>query len=240
MVLYGGAWYKDSNVNDDGVVYETASKRETLMGAGQEAGGGVDICARNKLCAGLRAKLSPVDLHHRPVTRGVLRASLCYVMAYHQTVFCIEALLQGHNIPYKRFDHKPVRTSEEAAAVRPEYSISQGAKALIVRIKRNGEKTYAMIVVPGDKRFDSAKARTALGVTDIRFATEDEVRDITDGVEPGGVPPFGTLWNLPVYCDRFLFNNDEIIFNAGDRAVSIALSAEDWKRVVHPIVAELC
>lgn len=158
----------------------------------------------------------------------------------HKTVSLIESLLTEHDILYKKFEHEPVRTSEEAAAARPEYSLSQGAKALIVRVKINGEKKFVQIVVPADKKFDSAKARKALGASDIRFATEEEVLTITDGVQSGGVPPFGNLWNLPVYCDQSLLDNEEIIFNAGDRAVSIALLSEDWKRVVDPTVAELC
>ena len=44
-------------------------------------------------------------------------------------------LLEKNSIDYKYFEHAPVRTSEEAAKVRSDYSLSQGAKALIIRIK---------------------------------------------------------------------------------------------------------
>lgn len=160
-------------------------------------------------------------------------------MSHHETISIIEALLTKHNISYKKFEHEPVRTSEEAAAIRPEYTQAQGAKALIVRVKKAGQKFFVQIVVPGDKKFDSAKACSVIGAHDIRFATEEEVATITDGVQPGGVPPFGNLWNLLVYCDQSLFDNEEIIFNAGDRAVSISLTADDWRRVVDPVVANL-
>lgn len=53
---------------------------------------------------------------------------------YHKTVSIIESLLQEHDILYKKFEHEPVRTSEEAAAARPEYNLSQGAKALICQL----------------------------------------------------------------------------------------------------------
>lgn len=158
---------------------------------------------------------------------------------YHETVEKIENLLRQYKASYAKFEHEPVRTSEEAAAVRPEYSLSQGAKALIVRIKKNGEKFFVMIVVPGNKKFNSAKARSVLGANDIRFATPEEVGEITGGVMPGGVPPFGNLWNLPVYADRALFENDEIIFNAGDRSVSIALGVRDYESAVRPHIEDL-
>jgi len=38
-------------------------------------------------------------------------------------------LLQNDGCWYETFSHAPVRTSEEAAATRPGYSLRQGAKA---------------------------------------------------------------------------------------------------------------
>jgi Ala-tRNA(Pro) deacylase len=61
-------------------------------------------------------------------------------------------------------------------------------------------------------------------------------------VEPGGVPPFGNLFGLRVITDENIFENEEIIFNAGDRRVSIALKSEDYRRIAEPevsVIAEL-
>lgn len=192
---------------------------------------------------------------------------------YHKTVALIRALLDEHGVTYKTFEHEPVRTSEEAAAIRPEYTIAQGAKALIVRIKRkvrqSGElsqevasdfdvrknrdnlnsfckeasgdaaKQFVQIVVPGDCKFDPKKARSILKAKDIRFAHESEVLEITDGVMPGGVPPFGVLWGLPVFVEETLLNNDEIIFNSGDRRFSISMSSNDYLETVKPTVVSI-
>ena len=160
-------------------------------------------------------------------------------MQYHETVEKIETLLKEKGCEYKKFEHEPVRTSEEAQAVRPEYTLEQGAKALIVRVKKGKEKSFAQIVVPGDKKFDSKKVRDAIGANDIRFASEDEVIAITNGVKPGGVPPFGILWDLPVFCEKTLFDNEEIIFNAGDRSVSIAITANDYLKAVEPEIVDV-
>lgn len=159
---------------------------------------------------------------------------------YHPTVQKIKDLLDSKSVTYKSFEHEAVRTSEEAAAVRPEYSISQGAKALIVAYKDNdGQRQFAQVVVPGDARFDSGKVRTIFGVKKVRFASEEEVGEITGGVLPGGVPPFGNLFGLKVYVDRSLFNNDEIIFNAGDKRFSIAMKSMDYKDVVKPTMVSI-
>ena len=163
---------------------------------------------------------------------------------YHHTVDLIKKLLDENQVFYKCFEHEAVRTSEEAAAIRPEYTIEQGAKALIVRIKKKGvdkesEKTFVQIVVPGDAKFDPKKARHELQAKDIRFATPEEVDRITSGVVPGGVPPFGILWGLPVFVERTLLDNEEIIFNAGDRKFSIAMKSEDYKAIVKPTLVTI-
>ena len=158
---------------------------------------------------------------------------------YHPVVQKIKKLLNQHDVVYKCFEHEEVRTSEEAAAARPEYTIQQGAKALLVEYRVDGERQFAQVVVPGDARFDSAKVRKLFGVKKVRFASVEEVGALTGGVLPGGVPPFGNLFDLPVYSDRSLFSNEEIIFNAGDKRYSIAMKSEDYRKIVQPEVVKV-
>jgi len=148
-------------------------------------------------------------------------------------------LLKSHNYWYETFEHEPVRTSEEAAVLRPGYTLQQGAKAIIVRAKVSGEgKKFVMLVMPADRRFDGTKAKAILHSKDLRFATEEEVESITDGVKPGGVPPFGNLFGLSVLTDPTLYKNEKIIFNAG-RTCSIAIKSTDYKQLATPLVAEI-
>ena len=151
----------------------------------------------------------------------------------------ILAVLDEDGAWHEHFAHAPVRTSEEAARLRPGYTLRQGAKALLVRVRyRGGARGFVMLVVPGDARFDSAKAKEALDAKDLRFATPDEVAELTDGVEPGGVPPFGNLFGLPVVTDPSLYDQPTIIFNAG-RTYSIAMRSADYRRLVNPRVAPI-
>jgi Ala-tRNA(Pro) deacylase len=155
----------------------------------------------------------------------------------------IESILREGGFWYEKFLHEPVRTSEEAAKVRPEYVQHQGTKALIVSAKQISadpvcNKRFIMLVVPGDKQFDKKKVKSELGFTDVRFALEDEVAKITEGVLPGGVPPFGNLFGLPVFVDIAVFDNEKIIFNAGDRRVSIGMKSADYRTLVTPTIAD--
>lgn len=69
-------------------------------------------------------------------------------------------LLKEHGYWYEAFEHEPVRTSEEAALLRPGYSLKQGAKALIVRAKVSGEgKKFFMLVMPADQSLTVARLR---------------------------------------------------------------------------------
>lgn len=160
--------------------------------------------------------------------------------SYHPVVSAIKRVLDTARIDYQTFEHEPVRTSEEAAAARPEYALKQGTKSLLVRVKhKGGERSFVLVVVPGDQKFDIKKLRTVLGVKDLRFAYEGEVAEVTGGVEPGGVPPFGNVFGVPVVADALVFENEDIIFNAGDKRYSIAMTSADYRTIVKPLAANI-
>ena len=157
---------------------------------------------------------------------------------YHTIVGEIISLLEKQAIWFEKFEHEPVRTSEEAAQIRTGYNLSQGAKALILRIKKTGKKDYfAQFVIPGNKRLNSRAVTEHLDAKSIRFATAEELATITSGIEAGGIPPFGNLFNIPVYFDIALLNQEKIIFNAGDRSFSIGMKARDYLKIANPIIA---
>ncbi len=161
-------------------------------------------------------------------------------MDYHKTVQTILNLLKQNNLWYETFEHLPVRTSEEAAQLRHGYTLHQGAKALIIKvINKTGESNFLQIVIPGDERFSSKKVKKYLKARDIRFASPDEVSELTKGILVGGIPPFGNLFNLKVIVDPSLLQNKKIIFNAGDRSFSIAMNSNDYLNLVKPEVVEV-
>ena len=125
--------------------------------------------------------------------------------------------------------HVPVYTSEEAAAVRGE-SLSAGAKALIVKV----DDRFVMFVMPADRKLEGKRVKQALRVKSVRFATREEVETLT-GLQPGSIPPFGSLFQLVTYVDPALGLNERIFFNAGDHSISIALPHEEYLRVEQPI-----
>lgn len=161
-------------------------------------------------------------------------------MSYHPAAARILDLLKDNEVWFETFEHEPVRTSEEAARTRPGYTLHQGAKALVVRIKRSeSDKRFVMLVFPADLRFDNAKVKALFDAKDVRFASEDEVAQLTGGVQPGAVPPFGNLFGLHVVADPDIFQNEKIVFNAGDRCFSVAMKSADYRTIVVPQVSDI-
>jgi|SRR3989344_1603565 len=168
---------------------------------------------------------------------------------YHPVASQIKKFIEDAGIWHEVFEHEPVTTSEDASKVRTGYVLSQGVKALVVKAKLNNIKQFIMVCVPGDKKFSAEKLKKNFSITDTRFASEDEVAEITGGIKRGGVPPFGNLFGLPIFADVGIFNNDptsqgfdgarKIIFNAGDRSFSVAMLSADWQKLVNPQVAEI-
>src|SRR6516164_6065959 len=137
----------------------------------------------------------------------------------------LQERLQQQGVPFTVLRHEPVYTSEQAAAVRG-TPLSSGAKALVVKA---GER-FVLLVLPADRKLDSRRARDGLGAKALRFASREEVEKLT-GLQPGSIPPFGSLFGLPTYCDPALGDNPSINFNAGDHAISVQMTYADYVAV---------
>jgi Ala-tRNA(Pro) deacylase len=140
----------------------------------------------------------------------------------------VESLLKLHGIASQVLRHEPVYTSEEAARVRGTL-LASGAKALVIK----GEAGFVMFVLPADRKLDSHAVRQAKGWRKLRFATREEVMELT-GLAPGSIPPFGSLFDLPTLCDVRLGENAVINFNGGDHCISVSMRYEDYVLVEDP------
>ena len=92
-----------------------------------------------------------------------------------------------------------------------------------------------MLVLPADRKLASKEVRKAAGIKSLRFASREEVEQIT-GLAPGSIPPFGTLFGLPTWCDERLSEQQRINFNAGDHAISVSMTYSDYVAAAQPIL----
>ncbi len=142
-------------------------------------------------------------------------------------------LLDDNKVSYQLFEHRPVFTSDEAARVRgtrPE----QAAKALFFF----GDSKPLMIVLPGNRKVETKNFKKLFRVRDLSLVPPEQVEILTNGVKVGAVPPFGNLFKLPVFVDKSLTINKEIVFNAGLHTRSIKMKYQDFERLVDPTIGD--
>jgi prolyl-tRNA editing enzyme YbaK/EbsC (Cys-tRNA(Pro) deacylase) len=143
----------------------------------------------------------------------------------------IRGLLTDAGVPFREVQHAPTYTSEESAKARGE-ELRTGGKALLLKT----DDTFRLFVLPADRKLDSAAVKRHLGVKKTRFATADELKDLT-GLVPGSVPPFGPpVLPFELFVDDAIRANERIAFNAGSLTDSIILATADYLSVARPTV----
>lgn len=142
----------------------------------------------------------------------------------------LSSKLTAVGVAFDILRHAPVYTSEEAAAIRG-TTLASGAKALVCK----ADDRFVLIVLPANRRLAGKLVRKAAGIKSLRFANKEEVEQLT-GLSPGSIPPFGSLFGLPTWCDKLLAEEPRINFNAGDHAISISLAYADFVLVEQPQV----
>ena len=79
----------------------------------------------------------------------------------------------------------------------------------------------------------------ALGATIVRLADEEEYSEICPDCEVGTAPPFGNLYDLPVYVSAALSASEQISFNGGTHGDVVRISYSDWQRLARPHAADI-
>ncbi len=144
----------------------------------------------------------------------------------------LEATLREHQVPFQVQHHAQAFTAQE---VSESEHIPGRLLAKVVIVIADG-KSF-MLVLPGPLKVDLAKAAKVLGAREARLAREEEFVTAFPDCEVGAMPPFGNLYNLPVFVDRSLQEDETIYFQAGTHTDTIALRYADFERLVKPSVA---
>lgn len=143
----------------------------------------------------------------------------------------IKTFLEDNGVAYQAAHHEPTYTSEQAAKARGE-EMKIGGKAIVMKI---GED-FRLFVLSAALKIDSAAIKDRFQEKRTRFATPDELQELT-GCVPGCVPPFGEpILPLPLYVDNSILANTRIAFNAGSLTDSIIIDVVDYLRIAKPVI----
>jgi len=142
--------------------------------------------------------------------------------------------LDSHHIKYLIISHSLAYTAQGVAAL-AHVSGKKLAKTVIVKI----DGVLAMAVTPASLHVDLARLRKITGAQVVELASEREFKDAFPDCETGAMPPFGNLYDMPVYADASLADCEEITFSAGTHRELVRMSWEDMVHLVNPSVYEL-
>ena len=145
----------------------------------------------------------------------------------------LKEFLDSNNVKYVTISHSPAYTAQAIAA---SAHVSGKELAKTVMIKVGGK--MAMAVLPASYQVDFDLMKEAVGSKEIELATEAEFKDLFPECEVGAMPPFGNLYDMPVYSAAKLAEDDEIAFNAGSHTELIKLGYKDFERLVNPTVVK--
>ena len=145
----------------------------------------------------------------------------------------LREFLESQKVPYSVHSHPQAFTALEIAALQH----VKGRQLVKVVMVKTGAG-FVMLALPADHRVEFAKLRAALGRDDLRLAEEAEFRDLFPECEVGAMPPFGTLYGVPVYLDRTLRSEEDIVFNAGTHTLTARMALRDYLALVEPGVID--
>ena len=150
-------------------------------------------------------------------------------------------LFDSHSVNYKLISHPETRTSSESFLARASagggYVI--GAKAILMRITRKQEDSdFNVFVLPGNRKIDSKALKSKFkDVKSFRFATPEEMAELTGGLVPGSMPPFAQpiFEELDyLFIDISLLEHDVVGFNAACLTQSLLVPCSDYVRLANP------
>ncbi|MBT8447683.1 MAG: YbaK/EbsC family protein [Gammaproteobacteria bacterium] len=143
-------------------------------------------------------------------------------------------LLDERGIDYRVIRHEPTYTASSTAQ---SAHIPGREVAKTVMVKLDGR--LAMVVVPAPRKVNLGRLRRAVGASEAMLADEDEFGPVFPDCETGAMPPFGQLYNVELFADDALADDEEIAFNAGSHSELVQLTWNDYVWLAHPQMVAL-
>ena len=139
----------------------------------------------------------------------------------------LKQYLDERKVRYVTIGHSPAYTAQDVAHS-AHIPGAQMAKTVMV----NADGTLAMAVLPANRRVDIGELRAVTGCDNVTLAHENEFKDYFPDCEPGAMPPFGNLYDMPVYVSPDLAVEPEIVFNAGSHTELVRMRWRDYYSLV--------
>jgi Ala-tRNA(Pro) deacylase len=145
----------------------------------------------------------------------------------------LEEYLRENEVPFEVQHHPRAITAQEVAATE---HVPGRMLAKVVMVVVDGQ--MMMLSLPAPYQVDLEKVGKVLGAEETRLADEEEFESTFPDCEVGAMPPFGNLYDLPVYVEEALAEDETIFFRAGTHTDTMSVRYADYEQLVEPTVAE--
>jgi Ala-tRNA(Pro) deacylase len=149
---------------------------------------------------------------------------------------CVDRLKQyltDQHVYFEVQEHRQVYTMQEVAASLHEKG-EHVAKVFIATV----DGKPVMLVLPAPAQVDLDKVRAVLKAKEARRAREFEFAQLFADCDVGAMPPFGNIYQVPVYIDRSLVDEPYIVFQAGTHHTTMKIAMSDYQRLINPTVGD--
>ena len=148
----------------------------------------------------------------------------------------VKTFLDDQHVAYEVVPHREAFTAQGVAASVHSSGWSM-AKVLVVK---DAKGHYLMAVVPASCKLDLGRLRQVTDRPTLMFATEDEIQQLFPDCQLGAMPPFGRLYEMPLFVDSCFSKAQEILFQAGNHREVVRMPYEAFERLAEPMVDDFC
>jgi Ala-tRNA(Pro) deacylase len=141
--------------------------------------------------------------------------------------------LEKNRVSYEVGYHARVYTAQEVVA---SQHVPGREMAKVVMVK--ADEKMIMLVLPASYRVDMKKLKGLLNCKRVGMTKEEKFEELFPDCEVGAMPPFGNLYNLEVWVDQILTQDDFIVFRAGSHVETLRIKYNDYAGLVNPKVGD--
>lgn len=144
------------------------------------------------------------------------------------------SFLDERQVSYELIHHRLDYTAQETAA--DTHTPGRDFAKTVMLDMPGG---HAMVVLPALYKVDLERVRQGLGTRQVRLSDEETMRALCPDCDVGAEPPFGNLYDIPVYVDPSLTSDEYITFNAGTHEDAVRMRYGDYERLVAPTIIDV-
>ncbi len=136
--------------------------------------------------------------------------------------------LQRRQVPFETLLHPPAFTAQKRA-----HFLHLPGRQVAKVVLLHGPDGHLLAVLPATQRVDTERVAQVLGGP-VRLADDAEIARVFPDCEWGVVPPFGTLYALPVLLDERIAPDTLLVFETTTHAEAVRMLCRDFERLERP------